>query len=116
MFWNRYKEDEISYQYRQFLTRLKEVTNDDLNEKLEHSDPKDLIELFLSDSKLYTCIELVLQACIVIKISVESVAESMISKYNIHNSKIRPVDDITVEHEMMIGKQYGYSFQYLEYI
>ena len=80
-----------------FLTnRLKEVTNDDLNEKLEDSDPKDLIELFLSDSKLYTCIELVLQACIVIKISLESVAESMISKYNIHNSKIRPVDDITV--------------------
>ena len=38
----------------------------------------------------------------VIKISVESVAESMISKHNIHNSKIRPVDDITVEHEMMI--------------
>ena len=38
----------------------------------------------------------------VIKISVESVAESMLSKHNIHNSKIRPVDDITVEHEMMI--------------
>ena len=53
---------------------------------------------------MYTGIELVLQACVVgaIKISVESVAESMITKYNIHNSKIRPVDDITVEHEMMI--------------
>ena len=54
MFWNRYKEDEISYQYRQVFTRLKEVTNADLNEKLEHSDPKDLIELFLIDSKFYT--------------------------------------------------------------
>ena len=51
MLWNRHKEDEISDQYRQFSTRLKEVTNGDLNEKLEHSDPKDLIELFLIDSK-----------------------------------------------------------------
>ena len=100
----QFKEDEISSQYRQFLNRLKEVTKDDLNENLEHRDPKDLIKQFLSDSKLYTGIEVVLQACMVgaIKISVESVAESMISKYNIHNSKIRPVDDITVEHEMMI--------------
>ena len=58
------------------------------------------------------------EACVVgvIKISVESVAESIMSKYNIHNSKIQSVDDITVEHEMMIGKQYGYSFQYSEHI
>ena len=40
---------------------------------------------------MYSGIEAVMQACVVgsIKISVESVAESMISKYNIHNSKIR---------------------------
>ena len=39
------------------------------------------------DEKLYTEIDAVIQACIVgsIKISVESVAESIISKYNIHN-------------------------------
>ena len=45
-----------------------------------------------------------MQACAVgaIKISVESVAESMILKYNINNSKIRLIGEDTAEHEMMI--------------
>ena len=45
-----------------------------------------------------------MQACVVgsIKISVESIAESMISKYNIHNSKIRPITDDIADEEMMV--------------
>ena len=45
-----------------------------------------------------------MQACAVgaIEVSVESVAESMIWKYNLHNSDIRPIGEDTAEHEMMI--------------
>ena len=58
----------------------------------------------MRNEKLYKGIELIIQACAVgaIKISVESVAESMISKYNIQNSNIRPIGEDTAEHEMMI--------------
>ena len=73
-------------------------------EKLEKTHPKDLIKNFMVDEKFYTEIEAVIQACIVgsIKISVESVAESMISKYNIHNSKIRRIADHIADEEMMV--------------
>ena len=58
----------------------------------------------MRNEKLYKGIELIMQACAVgaIKISVESVAESMISKYNIHNSNIRPIGEDTDVHEMII--------------
>ena len=53
---------------------------------------------------MYSGIEAVMQACVVgsIKTSVESVAESMISKYNIHNSKIRRITDDVADDEMII--------------
>ena len=38
-----------------------------------------------------------------IKVSVESVAESIISKYSIHNSKSRPLKDTTANNEMFIS-------------
>jgi hypothetical protein len=67
-------------------------------------DPKDLIKTFMKSNKLYKGIEIIMQACAVgaIKVSVESVAKSMISKYNLHNSDIRPIGEDTAEHEMMI--------------
>ena len=83
---------------------MKDVTKNYSVEKLDKLDPKELIKIFMRSEKLYKGIELIMQACAVgaIKISVESVAESMISKYNIHNSKIRPIGEDTAEHEMMI--------------
>ena len=38
-----------------------------------------------------------------IKISVESVAESIISKYAIHNNKLRPIKDTTANDEMFVA-------------
>ena len=38
-----------------------------------------------------------------IKVSVESVAESIISKYSIHNTKLRPINDDTANNEMFIA-------------
>ena len=95
---------EISNQFRLFLSRLQEVTKDDSVTKLEKSDPKELIKKFMVNEDLYSGIEAVIQACVVgsIKISVESVAESMISKYNIHNSNIRSIADDIADDEMMI--------------
>ena len=99
-----YTDLEIANQFRLFLSRLQEATKDHSIEKLEKMDPKELIKQFMVDEKLYTEIEFVMQACVVgsIKISVESIAESMISKYNIHNSKIRQIADDIAEEEMMV--------------
>ena len=44
---------EISNQFRLFLSRLQEVTKDDSVEKLEKTDPKDLIKRFLVAEQLY---------------------------------------------------------------
>ena len=45
-----------------------------------------------------------------IKLSVEGVAESIISKYSIHNGKTRPIKDEAVNDEMFVdvnGPQLG---------
>ena len=69
------------------------------------TDSKDLIKQFLKDPKLYKDIEMVMKAtlAVAIKISVESVAESVILKYFIHNTKIRPVSDKISNDEMFIA-------------
>ena len=83
----------LEYQFYTFLKRLEVTTNHQSNENLEKTDQKDLIKLLSSSPSLYEGIQLLMratyEACI--KISVESVAESVISVYNSHNSKIRPV-------------------------
>ena len=54
---------------------------------------------------LYENIEMVMQAICVgcIKLSVESVAESMISKYNIHNNELRCISEETAQLEMFVA-------------
>ena len=97
-----YTDLEISNQFRLFLTRLKEVTENDTIEKLEKSDPKHLIQKFMINEELHEGIEIIIQVCVggSIKISVESVAESLISKYNNYNSKIRRISDEIADFEM----------------
>ena len=53
---------------------------------------------------LYDGIEIIMQATAVsaIKLSVESIVESFISVYNLHNNKLRPMEEETVDDEMMI--------------
>ena len=54
---------------------------------------------------LYEGIELIMQSVFVaaIKISVESVAESVISVYNRHNSDIRPMEENQMNDEMFVA-------------
>ena len=102
----------MEQQFNTFLHRLHSVTQFKPCNDLEKSDPKEIIKYFMQHEKLYIGIELVMQATAVasVKISVESIVESFISVYNIHNSKIRPIKEETAEDEMMIhlnGPQLG---------
>ena len=53
---------------------------------------------------MYKHIELVIKATAVasIKLSVESIAESYISVYNLHNTKLRAISEKTAEDEIII--------------
>ena len=91
---------------RQHLTLLKvledlKIKNDDKRES------KDIIScLMSSEKKLYINIELILYAITVaaISFSVETDAKSIISLYNLHNSKLRTSNESTIDNEMMIAK------------
>ena len=87
-----------------FLKRLEVETNMKTLDALIKTDSKDLITLFSSSPNLHEEIELVMQATYVraIKTSVESIAESMISVFNNHNSDIRPVGDAILNDEMFV--------------
>ena len=75
-----------------------------LTDSTKHS--KDLIRRFLcTDLELFKGIEMVMAATVVgcIKFGLESVAESMISKYNLHSSDIRPISDDALHSEMIVN-------------
>jgi hypothetical protein len=92
----------IQAQYRVFLDRLVEETSS-LSLKEVKELELELTRTFMNKPDLYRNIEMVLQAICVgcIKLSVESVAESMISKYNIHNNKFRCISKETAHLEML---------------
>ena len=71
-----------------------------------NSYSKDLIRRYLcTDLELFKGIEMVMAATVVgcIKFGLESVAESMISKYNLHSSDIRPISDDALHSEMIVN-------------
>ena len=96
--------EDIELQFNKFLQKLHTVTQFKTCKDLEESDPKQFIMYFMQHEHLYSGIELIMQATAVaaIKLSVESIAESYISVYNIHNSDIRNIKEETAEDEMMI--------------
>ena len=53
---------------------------------------------------MYNGVEMIMQATAVfaIKLSVESIAESFISIYNLHNNKLRPISEDTAKAETMV--------------
>ena len=97
--------EELKNQFSTFLERLGKVIENKSMEELLRIDAKDLIKTFMRNSNQYKGIEMIMQATIIgaIKISVESVAESIISKYGIHNSKIRALKDTTANNEMFVA-------------
>ena len=94
----------IEAQFKVFLKRLDIETKLISVEDLESSDPKHIIKTFMKREDLYDGIEIIMQATAVsaIKLSVESIVESFISVYNLHNNKLRPMEEETVDDEMMI--------------
>ena len=95
----------ITNQFKLFLQRLHEETRNMTIEKIKKVDSKELIKRFLkTDLFLYKDIEIIMAATVVgcIKLGLDSLAESMISKYNIHFSHIRPITDVSVHNEMII--------------
>ena len=98
-------DDEcLRLQHNRFLRNLKELTNDISLEDLQRMNSKMLIKQFVSDKNYFTGVELIMHSVFVssIKVSIESIAESMISKYALHFSKIRHLDENKVHNEMMI--------------
>ena len=95
----------IQAQYRVFLDRLVEETSSLSLKEVKELDSKELTRTFMIKPDLYRNIEMVLQAICVgcIKLSVESVAESMISKYNIHNNELRCISEETSHLEMLVA-------------
>ena len=90
-------KEVIENQFRVFLNRLQNETKSRPSDDLEKSDPKHLIQRFIKNEHLYAGIEMVMQATAVaaVKMSVESIAESFISIYNLHNNKLRPIGEET---------------------
>ena len=86
------------------MKRLDTVTQHKSNNQLEDTDSKDLLKLLSSSPSLYEGIELVLRAAFEasIKLSVESVAESVISVYNLHNTKLRAINEETADDELFV--------------
>ena len=97
--------EELRNQFYKLTKRLAILTKDKSIKELEEINSKDLIKRISSSPELYEGIELVLRATYEasIKLSVESVAESVISVYNLHNSKVRNIGEETANDELFIA-------------
>ena len=95
----------IQAQYRVFLDRLVEETSSLSRKEVKELDSEDLSRTFMIKPDPYRNIEMFLPSICVgcIKLSVESVAESMISKYNIHNNELRCISEETAQLEMLVA-------------
>ena len=95
---------EIKENFAKFLKVLEANTKhiDDENQL----DSKSLIKLMMDDEKLYSGIELTLQsiATSAVKISVESVVESLVSRYESHFDAKRQLKEINALDEMEISE------------
>ena len=102
-----FDKDVILRQFAEFVKKLELITKDLSDEELKDMDSKDLIvRFFNSEDRLFSGIELVMQAIAVacIKVSVESIAESFISEYNRRNDKLRTLSEDAAHFEMEIAK------------
>ena len=78
-------------QFNKFIFSLHDETKNMQIDQIKKTDSKDLIRRFLNtDLNIFKGIEMVMAATIVgcIRFGLSSVAESIISKYNIHSSDI----------------------------
>ena len=83
----------ITDQFKIFVHRLHKETKNMPIDNITNTDSKDFIKQFLkTELYLYKDIEMIIAATVVgcIKLGLESLAESMISKYNLHSSQLSP--------------------------
>ena len=96
-------DETIILEFQEFLVRLEHVGR---NKKNDDLDSKDLVKLLLrSDKELYKGIEMIIHSICVsaVKISVESMIESLTSEFEIHFNKFRNVTEGTAYNEMMVS-------------
>ena len=98
------RDETIIFQFKRFFERLEQEIK---NKKAENLDSIELIKMFLNEErKLYKEIEIIIY-CIcasAVKLSViESVIESLTSKFEIHFNKFRNVKEETPYNKMMIS-------------
>ena len=97
-------DESLRLQQIRFLKKVENFTNDISIEDLQKMDLKILIKQFANNQNCFIGLERIMHSVFVssIKVSVKSVAESMISKYALHFNKIRNMDENKVHNEMMI--------------
>ena len=95
----------LEKQFYKFTHRLDTLVSHQSTDSLHNSDSKELIKIFSTLPSLYEGIEMVMQCAYVasIKVSVESIAESVISVYNRHNNDIRPLSEDQLNDEMFVA-------------
>ena len=97
---------DLKSQYRKFLDKIEELIKPMPSKDFIALKSSCIIKKFLSSkAALFKDIELVLHAVTVAAtiMSVESVCESLTSKYEYHNNKRRPISEETAHHEMNIS-------------
>ena len=103
---NVVSDDNLKKQYREFLKRLEKSTRQYSIEQLCEIDPKDILKLFFQpESGLFVDIEMVMQAISVccVKISCESVLESLVSVFENHFDPKRNMKEESTTEEFMIA-------------
>ena len=98
---NDIQDEQLECAFNRFLKRLQEA-------QAEKSDAssKEIIKMFLAESKLYTDVEVIMQ-CIctaAVKVSVESSVESLVSRFESHFGKDRQLSEENSLEEMLIAE------------
>ena len=95
---------EIKDNYKKFLKKLEHYLNGKNIGKL--TSLKIICDFLWTDLKLYEGIELSMQGliCAAVKVSVESVVETLVSRYEVHFDKTRQLTETNALHEMEIAE------------
>jgi hypothetical protein len=103
---NVVSDEDLKRQYREFLKRLEESTQQYPIEQLREIDPKDILKQFFDpESGLLVDIEMVMQAISMccFKISCESVLESLVPVFENHFDPNRNMKEKSTTEEFMIA-------------
>ena len=99
-------DDDLKVQFREFVKRLEKVTKQFSVSDLRNADPKKIIKVFFDPTeKLFDGIEIILQAISVccVKVSCESVLESLVSIFENHFHARRNMHETSTSEEFMIA-------------